>query len=70
MQVEERGQVVTRSMHPGMLLGDRYRLDDLLTDIGGARFWRATDQVLDRSVAVHTVSTDDPCAETLLTAAR
>ncbi len=70
MQVEERGQVVTRSMHPGMLLGDRYRLDDLLTDIGGARFWRATDQVLDRSVAVHTVSTDDPRAETLLTAAR
>lgn len=61
---------MTRSMHPGMLLGGRYRLDDLLSDIDGARFWRATDTLLARSVAVHAIASDDPRAETLLSAAR
>lgn len=57
-------------MSPGTLLGGRYRLDDLLADHDGARFWRATDTVLARSVAVHAVASDDPRAARVLDAAR
>ena len=55
---------------PGTLLAGRYRLDDLLTEHDGARFWRATDPVLARSVAIHAVPTDDERAAHLLEAAR
>ncbi len=55
---------------PGTLLAGRYRLEDLLTDSDGARFWRATDTVLARSVAVHAVHSDDDRAPDLLEAAR
>jgi hypothetical protein len=57
-------------MGPGTVLGGRYRLDDLLTDHDGARFWRATDLVLARSVAVHALASDDPRADDALAAAR
>ncbi len=57
-------------MSPGTLLGGRYRLDDLLADHDGARFWRATDTVLARSVAVHVVASDDARAACVLDAAR
>ncbi|MGH3414554.1 MAG: hypothetical protein ACRDPH_15870 [Marmoricola sp.] len=55
---------------PGTLLGGRYRLEDLLSEAGGARFWRGTDTVLGRSVAIHAVASDDPRGESLLEAAR
>ncbi len=55
---------------PGTLLAGRYRLDDLLAEHDGARFWRATDQVLARSVAIHAVPSDDERAAHLLEAAR
>src|SRR4051812_24726346 len=55
---------------PGTVLADRYRLDDLLTESEGARFWRATDTILARSVAVHAVPSDDERASGLLEAAR
>ena len=58
------------SMTPGTVLGGRYRLEDLLSEHAGARFWRATDTVLARSVAVHAVVSDDPRAEAMLEAAR
>ncbi|MCW2782765.1 MAG: serine/threonine protein kinase [Marmoricola sp.] len=58
------------SIGPGTVLGGRYRLDDLLTEHEGARFWRATDTVLARSVAVHAVPSNDPRAARLLEAAR
>lgn len=54
----------------GSVLGNRYRLEDLLTEAPGGRFWRATDQVLARDVAVHVIDADDPRADTLLEAAR
>lgn len=60
----------SHSMGPGTVLGGRYRLDDLLTDHDGARFWRATDLVLARSVAVHAVPSDDERADDVLEAAR
>ncbi|MCZ4499449.1 MAG: prkC 3 [Marmoricola sp.] len=58
------------SMSPGTVLGDRYRLEVLLSEQDGARFWRATDTVLERSVAVHVVASTDPRAPTVLEAAR
>ncbi len=57
-------------MGRGTLLAGRYRLDDLLAESEGARFWRATDTVLARSVAIHAVPSDDERAPALLDAAR
>ena len=58
------------SMRPGDVLADRYRLVDLLSENLGARFWRATDTVLARHVAIHLVPLDDDRAELLRDAAR
>ena len=58
------------SIGPGTVLAGRYRLDDLLTENDGARFWRATDTILARSVAVHAVRSEDERAAGLLDAAR
>ncbi len=55
---------------PGTLLAGRFVIEDLLDDTGGARFWRATDKILARSVAVHVIAADDPRSEALLNAAR
>ena len=66
----EVSDVTTGSIGPGTVLADRYRLDDLLTESAGARFWRATDTILARSVAIHAVPSDDPRAPGLLEAAR
>ena len=55
---------------PGTVLAGRYRLDDLLTESEGARFWRATDTILARSVAIHAVASDDPRSDGLMEAAR
>ncbi len=61
---------MTSSIGPGTVLADRYRLEDLLAESEGARFWRATDTVLARSVAIHAVSSEDPRSAALLEAAR
>ncbi|MGN6332862.1 MAG: serine/threonine protein kinase [Motilibacteraceae bacterium] len=37
---------------PGLLLGDRYRLEELLAVGGMGAVWQATDELLDRPVAV------------------
>lgn len=58
------------SIRPGDVLAGRYRLVDLLSESGGARFWRARDAVLERPVAVHVISADDPRSAALLEAAR
>jgi len=52
------------------MLDGRYRLEDLLAEHDGARFWRATDTVLARSVAVHALASSDPRAPGVLDAAR
>jgi serine/threonine protein kinase len=52
------------------MLDGRYRLEDLLAEHAGARFWRATDTVLARSVAVHALASSDPRAPGVLEAAR
>ena len=58
------------SMQAGDVLAGRYRLDDLLAESGGGRFWRAHDLVLHRPVSVHLLPGDDERAEALLEAAR
>ncbi|HXH81018.1 hypothetical protein [Nocardioides sp.] len=58
------------SIHAGDLLADRYRLDDLLTESAGGRFWLAHDLVLHRPVAVHLIARTDERAEGLMEAAR
>ncbi len=60
----------TKAMFSGMLLNDRYRLDDLLSETGAARFWRGTDLVLHRSVAITALPSTDPLAPALIRAAR
>ncbi|HZJ05981.1 MAG TPA: protein kinase [Nocardioidaceae bacterium] len=54
----------------GTVLAGRFRLEDLLQETAGAKFWRATDQILARSVAVHVIDASDSRAEALLVAAR
>ena len=55
---------------PGTVLAGRFVLEDLVNDYEGARFWRATDKILARNVAVHVVDSEDPRAAALLSAAR
>lgn len=66
----EGSQVSENGVGRGSVVTGRYRLEDLLEDTGGARFWRATDLTLARNVAVHVLPTDDPRAAAALNAAR
>ncbi len=58
------------SIGPGTVLAGRFRLEDLVQETAGAKFWRATDRTLARSVAVNVVDATDPRAQALLQAAR
>ncbi len=58
------------SIGPGSVLAGRFVLEDLLDESEGAKFWRATDRILARNVAVHVLPSDDPRAAGLLSAAR
>lgn len=58
------------SIHAGDLLAGRYRLDDLLSESAGGRFWLAHDLVLHRPVAVHLIGRSDERADGLMEAAR
>jgi hypothetical protein len=65
-----RRDVADTPIRPGTVLAGRFTLEDLLDETGAARFWRATDRVLARSVAVHVIDSADPRADALLSAAR
>lgn len=54
----------------GTVLAGRFRLEDLVQDTDGARFWRAIDETLARSVAVNVIGVSDPRSDALLVAAR
>lgn len=58
------------TFRPGTVLAGRFALEDLLDENDGAGFWRATDRVLARNVAVHVLPVSDPRSDALLTAAR
>ncbi|HET6625183.1 MAG TPA: protein kinase family protein [Nocardioidaceae bacterium] len=59
-----------KSIGPGTVLAGRFRLEDLVQETAGAKFWRATDQTLARNVAVNVVDAADERAQALLQAAR
>jgi len=42
--------------------GDRYRLDDLIRVVNGARVWRGTDEVLNRAVMIWVLQASEPVA--------
>ncbi len=59
--------------HPlqsGTTLAGRYRIEDLVGERGGSRTWRAVDVILNRSVGVQALPSEDPRALAFLEAAR
>ena len=54
----------------GVLLADRYELQDLVTERLGSITWRAHDRILNRNVGLELLSSEDPRAEHFLQAAR
>ncbi|GAA4640375.1 serine/threonine-protein kinase [Actinoallomurus vinaceus] len=57
-------------IEPGTRLAGRYRLDDRVSEAGGSTFWKATDEILARSVAVLTFAPGFPRVNDVVTAAR
>jgi serine/threonine protein kinase len=60
----------TSVIEPGTRLAGRYRLDDRVSEAGGSTFWKATDEILARSVAVLTFAPGFPRVSDVVTAAR
>lgn len=54
----------------GQLLGNRYRLEEVLAQRDSTLTWRAFDTTLSRAVLMHILPPHDPRAEEILTAAR
>ncbi|WP_121188181.1 protein kinase family protein [Nocardiopsis sp. Huas11] len=57
-------------IEPGAKLANRYRLDTVVTDTGGATRWKATDETLARPVAVWTFAEGFPRTSEVVRAAR
>jgi hypothetical protein len=62
--------VSNSQVEPGTLLAGRYEIEDLLSEEGNSRSWRARDQVLARSVVIQVIPGDAPTAVPLLNAAK
>jgi len=58
------------TLSAGAELAGRYRINDLVGETARSQLWRAADRVLNRSVSVQVVRSDDLSAEAFLTAAR
>jgi hypothetical protein len=58
------------AVQPGTRLAGRYRIEERLQDGDGTAFWRATDELLRRSVGVRTLSASSARAGALMSAAR
>jgi hypothetical protein len=54
------GSVAAVAQAGGQRLGDRYRLDDLIRAVNGARVWRGTDEVLNRAVMIWALRPGEP----------
>ncbi|MGH3452825.1 MAG: protein kinase family protein, partial [Nocardioidaceae bacterium] len=59
-----------QAIQPGSILAGRYRIDDLVGEAAGSTTWRAFDQILNRSVSIRAVASDDPRRAAFLEAAR
>ncbi len=62
--------VQVRTLSAGARLAGRYQIEDLVGETHRSRMWRAQDDVLNRSVSVQVVGSDDSAAEGFLVAAR
>ncbi|MFC4588037.1 protein kinase family protein [Sphaerisporangium corydalis] len=58
------------AVEPGGRLADRFRLEDRVSESGGATLWKAIDEVLARPVCVLTLSPDFERTAEVVTAAR
>lgn len=58
------------AVEPGTRLVDRYRLEEHLGEAGGTSYWRAQDELLDRSVGVCLLGGGSEGAQAMLEAAR
>jgi hypothetical protein len=65
-----RRLVHTDAVQPGARLAGRYRLEERMQGDDATAFWRATDELLCRSVGVRTLSADSTHATALVSAAR
>jgi putative peptidoglycan lipid II flippase len=65
-----RRDVAAHPIEPGVVLDDRYALEDLLSEEGEATTWRARDRVLARSVVLQIVPSSSPAAAEMLSAAK
>jgi hypothetical protein len=59
-----------QAIQPGSILAGRYRVDDLVGEAAGSTTWRAFDKILNRSVSIRAVPSDDPRCPAFLDAAR
>ncbi|MGH3424473.1 MAG: protein kinase family protein, partial [Nocardioidaceae bacterium] len=59
-----------RVLSSGIVLSDRYQLEDLINESSGASTWLARDKMLDRRVGVQALPSDDRRAEGFAEAAR
>lgn len=66
--VDEHGPV--SQVHPGEILGNRYRLERQIIRRDSVLTWEASDQVLSRPVLVHILAPHDSRADEMLAAAR
>lgn len=57
-------------IEPGAKLANRYRLDNVVSETGGATRWKATDETLARPVAVWTFAEGFPRTSEVVRAAR
>jgi serine/threonine protein kinase len=57
-------------IEPGAKLANRYRLDQVVSETGGATRWKATDETLARPVAVWTFAEGFPRTSDVVRAAR
>ena len=58
------------TLSPGTQLAGRYRIEDLMGETPRSQTWRAVDRILNRSVSVQVVRSDDGSSDAFLTAAR
>lgn len=58
------------TLSPGTQLAGRFRIEDLVGETPRSETWRALDRILDRSVSVQVIASDDESSVAFLTAAR
>ena len=58
------------AIEPGQTMAGRYRIEDLAGEVAQSRTWRAMDTILNRSVGIQTMPSNDARATAFLEAAR